>query len=240
MDKTTQSIKTAKKPLTNNTTQRYLPFSEIRDNLIVMKDGSSRIILRVNAVNFNLKSIEEQDSIIYTYQRFLNSLRFPIQILVRSLKVDVEDYLNKLKNLAIKQTNPLLQEQTYRYIDFLKNLVDIAQIMKKEFYIVIPFDEEENKSVRDVSFFGTFNKFWQAINQEESLSSIKEKRRRFDHLKKHNMERVNMIKSSLENIGLKSQILKKDELVKLLINYYNPRVNFNTKVKTEVEKLDIQ
>lgn len=152
----------------------------------------------------------------------------------------MEDYLNKLKNLAIKQTNPLLQEQTYRYIDFLKNLVDIAQIMKKEFYIVVPFDEEDNKSVRDVSFFWLFNKFWRAINQEESLASIKEKRRRFELMKKHNMERVSMIKSSLENIWLKAEVLKKDDLIKLLINYHNPKVNYNTKVKTTVDKLDLK
>jgi hypothetical protein len=69
--------------------------------------------------------------------------------MVRSLKVDIESYINKLKNLAVKQENPLLQEQTYRYIDFLVNLVDMAQIMKKDFYIIIPFDVEEEKSVRE-------------------------------------------------------------------------------------------
>jgi len=147
-DKTVDSVKSTKKPSTDTTTQRYLPFSEIRDNMLVMKDGSSRMILRVKAINFNLKSEEEQDSIIYSYQRFLNSLRFPIQIIVRSLKVDIEAYLNKLKNLAVKQQNPLLQEQAYRYIDFLTNLVDMAQIMKKDFLIVIPYDTDDNKSVK--------------------------------------------------------------------------------------------
>ena len=107
------SVKTAKKPHKDSTTQKYLPFSEIRGNCMIMKDGSSRMVLKVQALNFNLKSEEEQDSIIYGYQRFLNSLRFPVQIIVRSLKVDIESYLLKLKNLAIKQQNPLLQEQTY-------------------------------------------------------------------------------------------------------------------------------
>jgi hypothetical protein len=107
------------------------------------------MVLKVKAVNFNLKSEEEQDSIIYSYQRFLNSLRFPVQIIVRSLKVDIDAYINKLKNLAVKQQNPLLQEQAYRYIDFLVNLIDMAQIMKKDFYIIVPYDTNENKSVRN-------------------------------------------------------------------------------------------
>lgn len=147
-DKTADSVKSKQKAPSDTTTQRYLPFSEIRDNMLIMKDGSTRMVIKVKAINFNLKSEEEQDSIIYSYQRFLNSLRFPIQIIVRSLKVDIDSYINKLKNLAVKQQNPLLQEQAYRYIDFLVNLIDMAQIMKKDFYIVVPYDSDDNKSVR--------------------------------------------------------------------------------------------
>jgi hypothetical protein len=152
-DSTTKSVQSGKRPPKDSSTQRYLPFSEIRDNLIVMKDGSSRMVLRVHALNFNLKSTEEQDAILMSYQRFLNSLNFPIQIVVRSLKVDIEAYINRLKNLALKQNNALLQEQTYRYIDFLTNLIDLAQIMKKEFYIIVPFDFEANESVKRTNIF---------------------------------------------------------------------------------------
>lgn len=152
-DITTKSVKTGKKPMKDSSTQRYLPFSEIRDNAIIMKDGSSRMVLRVHALNFNLKSTEEQDAILMSYQRFLNSLNFPIQIIVRSLKVDIEAYINRLKNLALKQNNTLLQEQTYKYIDFLTNLIDLAQIMKKEFYIIVPYDFENNESIRKTDMF---------------------------------------------------------------------------------------
>jgi hypothetical protein len=149
VDSTINSVKKSRTVHKDSTTQKYLPFSEIRGNCMIMKDGSSRMVLKVQALNFNLKSEEEQDSIIYGYQRFLNSLRYPIQIIVRSLKVDIEGYLGKLKNLALKQGNPLLQEQTYRYIDFLTNLIDMAQIMKKEFYIVVPYDQDADSSVRE-------------------------------------------------------------------------------------------
>lgn len=224
-------MKVAKAPVKDSTTQRYLPFSEIRDNCMIMKDGSSRMILRVHAVNFNLKSEEEQDSIIIGYQRFLNSLRFPIQIIVRSLKVDIEGYLMKLKNLALKQKNPLLQEQTYRYVDFLTNLIDMAQIMKKDFYIVVPYDTDEDKSVRDTGITGVFRTFWAAITQEETVTSIRDKRRRAESMRKANFERLSTIKTSLEGIGIKSEEVKKDELIKLLIGYYNPKVNADIKVK---------
>jgi hypothetical protein len=83
-------VKPKKTNHSDDSTQRYLPFSEVRDNIVIMKDGSARIVLRVEAVNFALKSEPEQDAIIYSFQHFLNSLQFPIQILIRSLKVDIE------------------------------------------------------------------------------------------------------------------------------------------------------
>lgn len=239
-DKTTASVKSAKTPHKDSTTQKYMPFSEIRDNCMIMKDGSTRMVLKVQSLNFNLKSEEDQDSIIYGYQRFLNSLRFPIQIIVRSLKVDIESYLLKLKNLAIKQQNPLLQEQTYRYIDFLTNLIDMAQIMKKDFYIVVPYDQDLEKSVRDTGMFGMFRSFWSAITSEETVGSIREKRRNIDVMRKANAERVSTIKTTLESIGIKSEELGKDALIKLLYDYYNPKVNGENKIREKIDNLNVE
>jgi hypothetical protein len=152
--------------------------------MVMMKDGSTRMIIRVHALNFNLKSQEEQDAILMSYQRFLNGLSFPIQIMIRSLKVDIESYINRLKNLALSQSNPLLQEQTYKYVDFLTTLIDLAQIMKKEFYIVVPFDLENNESVKKTDFIGTFKSFWSALSQEESVVDIRNNRVRMARMKK--------------------------------------------------------
>lgn len=225
MDKTTKSVQSGKKPNPDTSTQRYLPFSEIRENMMIMKDGSARMVLKVHALNFNLKSQEEQDAILIGYQRFLNSLNFPIQIIIRSLRVDIESYINKLKNLALKQENSLLQEQTYKYIDFLMTLIDIAQIMKKEFYIIVPFDEEANESVRSTGMVGLFQSFWKAISQTQSVADIRANRSKASRLYKGVSERTATIKMSLENIGLRAEELPKDELIKLLYNYYNPRVS---------------
>ncbi len=235
----TKNVRSGKKPDKDSSTQRYLPFSEIRDNMIIMKDGSSRMVIRVHALNFNLKSTEEQDAILISYQRFLNALNFPIQIIARSLRVDIESYINRLKNLALKQTNPLLQEQTYKYIDFLMTLIDLAQIMKKEFYIVVPFDMENDDSVRKNDFFGIFRSFWAGISQEDSVADIRSKRTRAGKLKKGNSERVSMIKMSLESIGLRAEELNKEDLIKLIYNYYNPRVQTEALLKSNTEDVNL-
>lgn len=237
--KTEKSVKSGKKPGADGSTQRYLPFSEIRDNLMIMKDGSSRMVLKVHALNFNLKSVEEQDAILMSYQRFLNALNFPIQIIVRSLRVDIESYVNKLKNLALNQSNPLLQEQTYKYIDFLLTLIDLAQIMKKEFYIVVPYDFENNESVRKTDFFGIFKTFWSAISQEQSVSDIRANRSRASKLRKGNYERLSTVKMSLESIGLRAEELKKEEMIKLLYNYYNPRVQSENLLRNNPDELNL-
>lgn len=204
-----------------------------------MKDGSSRMVLRVHALNFNLKSTEEQDAILMSYQRFLNSLNFPIQIIIRSLKVDIEAYINRLKNIALKQQNALLQEQTYRYIDFLTNLIDLAQIMKKEFFIIVPFDFENNESVKKTDIFWVFRSFWSALSQEESVTDIRANRSRLERLKKWNFERLSTIKMSLEAIGLKAEEVKKEDLIKLIYNYYNPRLKTENVLKADTDTLNL-
>jgi hypothetical protein len=149
-----------------------------------MKDSSARVILKCSTINFLLKSIEEQDAIIMSFQRFLNSIDFPIQIIVRSTKLDIDAYLNKLNALAVKQTNTLLQNQTYEYIAYLKKLIEVAQIMKKDFYIVVPIDQEQDNSVRDLSFFGKFKNFWASINGQDELIKIKGQIRNINTMKK--------------------------------------------------------
>ena len=234
------TIRTGKKPAKDASTQRYLPFSEIRENMIMMKDGSSRMVLRVHALNFNLKSQEEQDAILMSYQRFLNALNFPIQIIIRSLKVDIETYINRLKNMALKQENPLLQEQTYKYVDFLTTLIDLAQIMKKEFYIVVPYDFENNESVRKTDIIGVFKSFWSALSQEESIADIRANRVRVARLKKWNYERLSTVKMSLEAIGLKADELNKTEIVKLIYNYYNPRIKNEMLLKWNADTMNLE
>ena len=219
------SVKNTKKEHPDSSTQRYLPFSQIRENIIIMKDDSARLVMRCSTVNFLLKNSDEQDSIIISFQRFLNSLDFPIQILVRSKKLDIDTYLNNLNDKALKQTNSLLQNQTYEYIEYLRKLIEVAQIMKKEFYIILPYDENDNKSVKDDSIIWVFNTFWQSINGWADLLKIRSQIRNFTKMKKGLIGRSNSIKTWLENVWLRADVLDKQELVSFLTEYYNPSLD---------------
>ena len=219
------AIKNTKKAHPDDSTQKYLPFSQIRENIIVMKDDSARLVMRCSTVNFLLKNTDEQDAIIISFQRFLNSLDFPIQILVRSKKLDIDSYLNNLNDKALKQKNSLLQNQTYEYIEYLRKLIEVAQIMKKEFYIIIPFDENENKSVKDDSIMWVFNSFFQSVYGWTDLLKIRSQIRNFWQMKKWLVARSNSIKTWLENVWLRADILSKQELVSFLTEYYNPSLD---------------
>lgn len=235
-------VKPAKKTSADkdNSTQRYLPFSQIRENVIIMKDGSARVVLKCSTINFLLKSTEEQDAIIISFQRFLNSIDFPIQILVKSSKLDINWYLNKLNDLAINQKNPLLQNQTYEYIEYLKKLVEVAQIMKKDFYIIVPFDEVENKSVKDTWLLAPFKNFFNSVFWNQSdIIKIRSQIRNFNKMKKWLAWRINWIKTSLENIWIKSKEIDKNQLIKFLTDYYNPNLESFTSIKSDVENYNL-
>ncbi len=216
------AVKTKKPKIADSSTQRHLPFSQLRENVILMKDSSARVVMKCSTINFLLKSTDEQDSIIMSFQRFLNSLDFPVQIMVRSTKLDIDGYLEKLKEKAVAQKNELLQKQTYEYIEYLKKLVEVAQIMKKDFYIVIPYDQEEDRSVKDTGIFGVFKNFWRSINNKDDIAKIRSQIRNFGTMKKWIAGRINTVKTSLESIGIRATELDKWELVKLLSDYYNP------------------
>ncbi len=232
-------VKTKNTVESDSTTQRYLPFSQIRENVMIMKDNSWRLVLECSTVNFLLKSEDEQNSIILSFQRFINSLDFPIQILVRSKKLDLDSYISKLEDIWKKQTNFLLKKQTEEYTEFLKKLIEYAQIMKKEFYIVISFDLEEGKSVRDNSFFWIFKNFWNSINNANNITKIRMQIRSFNSIKKWLVNKVNAIKTSLENIWIKVKELEKEELIKLLTDYYNPSLESHAGLQSDTETYNI-
>lgn len=232
-------VKTKNTVESDSTTQRYLPFSQIRENVMIMKDNSWRLVLECSTVNFLLKSEDEQNSIILSFQRFINSLDFPIQILVRSKKLDLDSYISKLEDIWKKQTNFLLKKQTEEYTEFLKKLIEYAQIMKKEFYIIISFDLEEGKSVRDNSFFWIFKNFWNSINNANNITKIRMQIRSFNSIKKWLVNKVNAIKTSLENIWIKVKELEKEELIKLLTDYYNPSLESHAGLQSDTETYNI-
>ena len=240
MKKQKDTIKQAKKnPL--QSTQIFLKISEIRENTLVLKNGGIRSILKVSSINFNLKSEEEQNAIIYSYQNFLNTLEFPIQIVVRSKKLDVDDYLDTIKEKGEQQKNKLLQEQTYEYIEYISKLVEYADIMEKEFYVIIPYNPYRSEKLN------IFQKFFQNIHPKDTYNEIKRKHKEFEQLKKKLKQRVNSVKIGLENAGLKTEELTTNQLIELFYNIYNPIISrfqkskniINLKIKSDDETANL-
>ena len=209
--------------------QLYLKVAEIRDDTAILKNGGLRAVLKSSSINLNLKSEEEQNAVIYSYQNFLNSLEFPIQIVVRSKKLDLDTYIEKLKKTGIKQTNPLLQKQTFEYIEYISRLVEYADIMEKEFYVIIPQDPfgKEKKSI--------IRSFLENIFPQDSVSKIKQRHKQFAELKKRLDSRVNTVRAGLESCNLRVQELNTQELIELFYETYNPQTSRAQKFSPEAE-----
>src|ERR1035437_3553274 len=125
--------------LSAKATQEFVPIKEIRDGIVVLKDGGLRAIVLANSVNLSLKSSEEQKATILQFQTFLNTIDFTIQISVQSRKLDIRPYLLLLENRMKVQNEPLLKLQTREYIEFIKNFTETVSIMTKSFFVVVPY-----------------------------------------------------------------------------------------------------
>ncbi len=199
-------------------TQKYLNLSEIRDNTIIMNDGTMRSILMVSSINFALKNEDEQNAIIGAYVGFLNNLSFPLEIVIHSRELNIENYLNDLREKEKAQTNELLKAQTAEYIDYVAELVSLGKIMNKRFYVVVSYNPLSDEKKGFVSRIGE-------IFSPSSLVRIKQDR--FEKLKKELDRRVDSVVSGLASIGLNVVELDTQALIELLYNIYNPEVAGN-------------
>lgn len=206
-------------------TQTHLRIAEIRDNIVVLKNGGLRTVLKTNSINFNLKSEEEQNAIISSYQGFLNSLEFPIQIIVRSKKLDIDDYIDEVRKIGNDQKNKLLQEQTYEYADYIQKLVEYADIMAKEFFVVIPYDPGRTQGANK------FNSFFQRLAPKDTVADIKKRHTEFEELSKKLLQRSGIVQAGLENCGLKVEEANTSDLIEIFYKSYNPLSSLSTKVK---------
>ena len=202
-------------------TQNHLRIAEVRDDTAILKSGAIRAVIETTAINFNLKSEVEQESIIASYQSFLNTLDFPIQIVIQSKKLDLDNYITKLRNLEAKQENPLMKKQTSDYIDFIERLLDYVDIMDKKFYVVVPY---EKLSVKPESFA---TKILQRLHLKEKKSDFVIRLKQFQKLQKDLNSRVETIEAGLKGCGLKTKRLKTKELIKLYYHCYNPDLAFS-------------
>ncbi len=210
-------------------TQAYLDIKEIKENTVVMKDGSLRGILVVSSTNFSLKSTDEQNALISSYQNFLNALDFPIQILMQSRKLDIHSYLDKLRSVMQQQTNELLRMQTQEYIEYVGKLIEFASIMNKTFYIIVPLSTAAQKT-------GFFSKFSNLFSPAREITLHQSE---FDRNREELSKRIQQVTSGLGGMGLKTIALATEELIELMYNSYNLDMASPIKIKS-VDELDLR
>lgn len=195
-------------------TQRFLDIAEIREDIVVMKDGTLRAALLVSSINFSLKSEDEQEAIIAGYVAFLNSLDSPIQIVVQSRKLNVDDYLARLATQEQQQENELLRGQIADYRQFVGELVELGEIMQKKFLVIVPYNPI---SSRRKGFFA------RASEALSPLVSAKLREDQFRQRKKELMIKVDAVRAGLNSMSLSSAMLDTQSLIELYYSAYNPQ-----------------
>ena len=210
-------------------TQRYLKIADIKQDTVIMKDGTLRAILMVSSINFALKSEDEQQAIISAYITFLNNIDFLLQIVVQSRELNINGYLEAMRKRANEQTNELLKNQTFQYIDYVSQLVSLGKIMNKRFYVVVPYNPISDKR----------KTFWQSLIEAfKPVDVINLKEERFITLKEQLDLRVDNIMSGLTSMSLNVARLDTQGLIELFYNSYNQKTAANEPLDS-IEKINI-
>lgn len=198
-------------------TQEFVPIKEVRDGIIVLKNGDLRAIILANSINLSLKSDDEQKAIIIQFQNFLNTLDFPVQISIQSRRLDIRPYILTLEDRIKLQNEPLLKLQTKEYIEFIRNFTETVSIMTKNFFVVVPYTHTILRSDSDVfsRVLGMFGK-----KDTEKMKALREED--FEEKRSQLEERVGVIEQGLSRCGIKSAQLGTEEVVEVFYKVFNP------------------
>ena len=218
-----------RKKSTINTTLNFLQIAEIRDSVLVLRESQMRVILAVSSTNFALKSQQEQEMIIGTFQGILNSIDYPIQIVVQNRKVNLDVYIEKLKALEDTQPNDLLRVKMQEYIEYIQNIILEANIMEKNFYLVVGYDPITLQE-------GIFGSFLRALNPARI---VKQKQEDFLSNRKRLMTRAEDISGKLGGLDLKINMLNTEQLIALMYNCYNPDTTDSIRLK-DISSIDVE
>lgn len=198
--------------MAKNATQEFVPIDDVRDGIVVLKDGGMRGVLMASSINFSLKSEDERQAILLQFQDFLNSLDFSIQIIVQSRRLDIRPYVALLENRQKEQTNELMKIQIEQYISFIKSFTESTNIMSKNFFIIVPYDSAIISSKAN-PLSGIFNKNQKSNEQKEE--DFEEKRNQLE-------QRMGVVEQGLVRCGVRVAKLGTDEVVELFYKIFNP------------------
>jgi type IV secretory pathway VirB4 component len=192
--------------------QKFVPIKEIRDGVVIMKDGGLRGVIMTSSINFALKSIDEQNAIIFQFQNFLNSLNFSIQISSESRRLDIRPYIARLELVLKEQQNDLLKIQTREYIEFIKSFAESVNIMTKTFFIVVSYTPPIISTQKGVGGLLNFGK----------KDSNESKTDQFEESRTQLIQRMEVAIQGLSRMGLRGVPLGTEELVELYYKLFNP------------------
>ena len=198
-------------------TQQFVPIKEVRDGVIILKDGSMRAILLASSLNFALKSADEQQSIIFQFQNFLNSLNFSIQISIQSRRLDIRPYIALLESRYKEQATDLMRLQTREYIEFIKSFTETTNIMTKTFFVVVPYTPPilggggGGGSIAS-SFF----------SKKNSAEASAEKTENFEEHRSQLIQRLEVVQQGLVRCGIRVVQLGTEEMVEVFYKIFNP------------------
>lgn len=192
-----------------NATQEFVPIDDVRDGIVILKEGGMRGILMASSVNFSLKSNDERQAILLQFQDFLNSLDFSVQILIQSRRLDIRPYVALLEGRYKEQTNDLMKIQIEQYMAFIKSFTESTNIMTKNFFIVVPYDAAIIKSGSKFPFGG--NEKSKADKEED-----------FEEKKNQLEQRMGVVEQGLVRCGVRVAKLGTDEVVELFYKIFNP------------------
>ncbi len=201
------------------TSQSFVPIKEIRDGVIILNDGSLRAVVLASSLNFALKSADEQNSIIYQFQNFLNSLDFSVEIFIQSKKLDIRPYLALLEGRYKDQVNELMKIQTREYIEFIKTFVDNSSIMTKSFFVVISYvpasmnaSSNPLEGVKDLV----------GGKKKDAAAKKITKDEQFEEARSQLEQRVSVVEQGLTRCGIRVAELGTEEVVELFYKIFNP------------------
>ena len=199
----------------NKTTQDFIPIQEIRDGVIILKSGGMRAIVLATSLNFALKSSDEQGSIMMQFQNFLNSLDFPVQITIQSKKLDIRPYLALLEDRYKEQVTELMKIQVREYIEFIRTFVESTSIMRKSFFVVVPYDPP-SISAGNNPLSNIFGKKKTAAETTKSGNDL------FKEYRTQLEQRVSVVEQGLVRCGIRAAELGTEEVVELFYKIFNP------------------
>ena len=201
--------------MANRPTENLIPIADIRDGVVILKNGSLRMVLGISAINFELRSADEQVAILQSFQRFLNSLDFPLQVVVSSRELNIETYIKTIDQIIESTKNELMRIQASEYSRFIKELSSLSNIMSKKFYVVIPFYVYETPETT-----GIIKSLMGIIKPKESVKELGEEE--FNNYKNQLLQRAELVYGGLVGLGLKTNKLEDEELKNLYYQIYNP------------------